>query len=351
VGGWAQAQPDGWTDPKKHTVNLAPYIKKTRDGRITKFWAEDRQPDMIMKVAETQLLRQVWGEESTGMYTPEEMPSLEDIQSGPLETTAMQSDTVKRLKPETVEKATTAPEPDKVPEPSTDKTAAARVDRYFAEGNAEAPAEATEPERKRATTGQFKKKAETEPPEPPAAPEEQVEPATDGIPPEWERKVWFKKRTSGFTTHVWTHLKTMPDILEGEVRQKWFKLHGQQVPFPKDAPKPPDEGQPAPVEVPPEANGTTVPADEAPITAFHDVEDFDDISAKVQEVYLEIAKLNGCDIVEVDPKHVNAALKSRYNKAHEAARVQLDFGMIATSTAAADVWNNAIGVMLDGGNF
>jgi len=78
MGGWASAKPDNWDEEFIHTVNLAPYIKKTREGRPTQFWSEEKQPDMIMKVAEAQLLRKLWGEEATGMYTSEEMPSLED---------------------------------------------------------------------------------------------------------------------------------------------------------------------------------------------------------------------------------------------------------------------------------
>lgn len=79
VGGWAEALPEGWNKPKRHTINLAGYIKKKRDGTVTRFWESDKQPDMIAKVAESQLLRQLWGEETTGMYSAEEMPSIEDI--------------------------------------------------------------------------------------------------------------------------------------------------------------------------------------------------------------------------------------------------------------------------------
>lgn len=85
VGGWAEAKPKG-NIRKKHTVGLKPYIKKTRDGKITRFWQEEKQPDMIAKVAESQLLRQLWGEETTGMYSVEEMPSIEDVKSdGPVQ--------------------------------------------------------------------------------------------------------------------------------------------------------------------------------------------------------------------------------------------------------------------------
>jgi len=86
VGGWAEAKPEGWDEPKRHTINLAGYIKKTKDGKVTRFWQTENQPDMIAKVAESQLLRQLWGEETTGMYSAEEMPTVEDIKSdGPVQ--------------------------------------------------------------------------------------------------------------------------------------------------------------------------------------------------------------------------------------------------------------------------
>jgi len=86
VGGWAEAKPEGWNEPKRHTINLAGYIKKTKDGKVTRFWQTEKQPDMIAKVAESQLLRQLWGEETTGMYSAEEMPTVEDIKSdGPVQ--------------------------------------------------------------------------------------------------------------------------------------------------------------------------------------------------------------------------------------------------------------------------
>ncbi len=73
VGGWSEAQPKGWEIKKRHTVPLKRYIKKTKDGNVTQFWTEDKQPEMISKVAEAQLLRQLWGEEATGMYLHEEV--------------------------------------------------------------------------------------------------------------------------------------------------------------------------------------------------------------------------------------------------------------------------------------
>ena len=326
VGGWATAQPTGWHLPKRHTVNLAAYIKRTKDGTITRFWAEDRQPDMIMKVAETQLLRQIWGEESTGMYTPEEMPSMEDIDMSPMAQT-VQSDTVSRLKPETVEKATVIPEPEfeVPPEPESFKQEDAAIEAEFTAGK---------PDDKPRNAGQFVKKPVAEPePEP-----EKLEPVGPGTPPEWDREEWFRKKSSGFTTHVWKHIKTLPPELEGEVRAKWFKLYGaDKIPFPSDQPG--------------NKVSTTAPAAEPDQTTFHDPSDFDDMPAPLQELYLELANINSCEYTEINPRVVNAALKTRHFKQWEIVRNENNFATVPISVEAADVWNNGIGLMLTGGNF
>jgi len=73
VGGWFEAKPEGWTEPRFHSVNLKGYIKKTREGNITRFWSEDNQPSQIMKVAESQGLRIVWPDEFQQLYSEEEI--------------------------------------------------------------------------------------------------------------------------------------------------------------------------------------------------------------------------------------------------------------------------------------
>ena len=73
VGGWFEAQPKGWDRPRRHAVSLAGYIKRTGDGRLTRFWAEEKQPDMISKVAEAQGLRMVWPDEFEKLYAEEEI--------------------------------------------------------------------------------------------------------------------------------------------------------------------------------------------------------------------------------------------------------------------------------------
>ena len=73
LGGWFKAQPEGWSEPFELEVNLKGYIKKKRDGSVTKFWAKENQPTQIAKVAESQGLRTLWPDEFQQLYTPEEM--------------------------------------------------------------------------------------------------------------------------------------------------------------------------------------------------------------------------------------------------------------------------------------
>jgi len=79
LGGWFEAQPEGWREPFKLEVNLKGYIKKTSDGRTTKFWQEENQPTMIAKVAESQGLRTLWPDEFQGIYEEDEIKRHEPI--------------------------------------------------------------------------------------------------------------------------------------------------------------------------------------------------------------------------------------------------------------------------------
>lgn len=73
LGGWAECQPKGWATPMRLEVNLAGYLKKTADGKITKFWQPENQPTMIAKVAEMQILRRIWPAAAGKMYLAEEV--------------------------------------------------------------------------------------------------------------------------------------------------------------------------------------------------------------------------------------------------------------------------------------
>jgi phage recombination protein Bet len=73
VGGFFEAKPEGWSEPFRLEVNLKGYIKKTREGKITRFWQEDNQPSQIAKVAESQGLRALWPDEFQGLYEEAEI--------------------------------------------------------------------------------------------------------------------------------------------------------------------------------------------------------------------------------------------------------------------------------------
>lgn len=73
LGGWFEAKPAGWDEPFRLEVNLDGYIKRTREGEITQFWQPEKQPTMIMKVAESQGLRTLWPDEFQQLYTQEEV--------------------------------------------------------------------------------------------------------------------------------------------------------------------------------------------------------------------------------------------------------------------------------------
>lgn len=77
LGGWFKAKPEGWEYEFNLEVNLSNYIKKTKDGNITKFWQKENQPTMIRKVAESQGLRELWPDEFGKMYVDEEIDKTE----------------------------------------------------------------------------------------------------------------------------------------------------------------------------------------------------------------------------------------------------------------------------------
>jgi phage recombination protein Bet len=94
IGGWAEATPEGWTVPMRKEVNLKRYIKKTKEGVVTRFWSTDNQPEQIAKVAESQMLRAAWPDEFQGLYVDSEIQSRnaqEDLDAAV--STVMQYDT------------------------------------------------------------------------------------------------------------------------------------------------------------------------------------------------------------------------------------------------------------------
>jgi len=78
LGGFFEATPEGWKTPFQLEVNLNGYIKKTRDGKTTRFWQAENQPTMIAKVAESQGLRTLWPDEFQGLYEEKEIQPLSE---------------------------------------------------------------------------------------------------------------------------------------------------------------------------------------------------------------------------------------------------------------------------------
>ncbi|UCE67225.1 MAG: recombinase RecT, partial [Candidatus Zixiibacteriota bacterium] len=77
VGAWFEALPTGWSVPMKKEINLERYIKKTREGNVTRFWSKDNQPEQVAKVVESQGLRATWPDEFQGLYVDAERESME----------------------------------------------------------------------------------------------------------------------------------------------------------------------------------------------------------------------------------------------------------------------------------
>ena len=73
LGGWFKARPEGWEVDFELEVNLAGFVKKRSDGSLTQFWTKEKQPAMIMKVAESQGLRTCWPDEFQGIIGEDEM--------------------------------------------------------------------------------------------------------------------------------------------------------------------------------------------------------------------------------------------------------------------------------------
>lgn len=84
LGGWFRAKPQGWDEEYEWSISLAPYVKKTGQGQVTRFWSVDNQSYMIAKVAESQGLRRVWTDEFQDLHIEEELLDARDVSPEPL---------------------------------------------------------------------------------------------------------------------------------------------------------------------------------------------------------------------------------------------------------------------------
>lgn len=85
VGGFFEATPEGWKVPFRLEVNLRGYLKKKKDGSLTRFWSEDNQPTMIAKIAEAQGLRTLWPDEFQQLYSEEETVQTDSMGNGAID--------------------------------------------------------------------------------------------------------------------------------------------------------------------------------------------------------------------------------------------------------------------------
>lgn len=105
LGGWFKGKKKGWEIEREWTVPLEPYLKRTSDGEVTKFWQGERQQEQIAKVAESQGLRRCWPDELDKLYIKEEIiPQYtsegSDVDTLPMPAAAMEPE---KKKPETKE--------------------------------------------------------------------------------------------------------------------------------------------------------------------------------------------------------------------------------------------------------
>jgi phage recombination protein Bet len=329
VGGWCSAMPEGWVKPKLHTVNLDRYIKKTREGKTTQFWSEEKQPDMITKVAECQLLRQVWGEESTGMYAPEEMPSLDSVHMPDIPEEDKKSD---RLKTQTEQK----PPEKEQKEPENEQK---------------------EPE-----------KQESGPPDEQTEPPPTEEPENDQTEPEpemtsnghmnpfdnYDKYKFMRKESDSLSTYYYKNFRmwdSATDKGKGQFIDKWKKTY-REVDLPEkiraeingngpekkekpDEPEKQDAGPDTPQDEPESENGEET-------KTYHDPDFVNELPQPLYEIYMKLANVLGCLPEEVNPGIVNSTLKTKYSHHWETARNDLKFGEVVSSPAAYDVWNQRI---------
>lgn len=73
---WAEVYVDGYVVPIKCEVDFEEYVGRKADGTITKMWKE-KPHTMLKKVALVQALREAFPEDFGGLYSPEEISSVQ----------------------------------------------------------------------------------------------------------------------------------------------------------------------------------------------------------------------------------------------------------------------------------
>jgi phage recombination protein Bet len=73
---WAEVYVDGYVVPIRVEVDWSEYVGKKKDGTITRMWNEKGRT-MLKKVALVQALREAFPEDFGGLYSPEEINTIE----------------------------------------------------------------------------------------------------------------------------------------------------------------------------------------------------------------------------------------------------------------------------------
>jgi phage recombination protein Bet len=85
MAGFFEAPIQGWDDVFRHEVSLQSVIKRKKDGSLTQFWSEPKQPQMLMKVAESQGMSIVFPGGAGATMIPEETQGMEIQDSGQMD--------------------------------------------------------------------------------------------------------------------------------------------------------------------------------------------------------------------------------------------------------------------------
>jgi len=163
LGGWFRGKKQTREMPNIVEVDLNGYIKKRKDGTITQFWAVEKQPMMIRKVALSQGLREMYPDEFKGLYDaaevdmeaplPEEAIDVEGVDVTPTRDIASEINLGEATTPDEVPEIFGEPEPAVVEtekdEPPWEEPTAAEIEQAAKEAAAETVDEEKEAEKKK----------------------------------------------------------------------------------------------------------------------------------------------------------------------------------------------------------
>lgn len=84
VGGWARVWKANREHPYENSVTFGEYVGRKRNGEVNAQWST-KPATMIRKVALVQTLREVFPETFSGMYDPDEMGDVPELDDKPME--------------------------------------------------------------------------------------------------------------------------------------------------------------------------------------------------------------------------------------------------------------------------